>query len=792
MEEILTTNRRVYLTSYRSVYKTEGFFLQTRKILQSDAFLEKVSEAIFAAGIGRFTDRSVLCETVDKSYSLFFRFGGKEGTEKDDLLFYKFLSRDRSDRANDRQIVKYLTEKENFDFTVKEVSDEVGEEVFSKLYLLSGDDKSQFPRLTPYQKSILETEDKNVLVQGVAGSGKTNLCIEKIVYCACRGYRGRLLYTTFSRGLLVESMKKVNVVKDNIKRFIESYEKNEVVFLDQNHKKAVENRLGISLPFDKDEDVVDALKKIVLFLDKNVDFFLPEDLYAQKHGRIKIADERVFLTEYASSGRASGLFDKVRTVSSEIAYKEIFGMIYGKYEPTDPSDMLLKEEYCDLRKESFSRAECEAIYNIALDYGKFLTSKGYLDNNGLSRVLIDETTEPVYSIGVVDETQDFTQVTLYLLKKLCRKLFCVGDAQQMINPSYFSFAYLKRLLYGEVTGVAELKHNFRNAERIEKIVEKIGDLNVKRFGTHSFVLRGQSVGENGDASATYVCGDGFLDRLAEKRFDNLTIIVSSASKKEELRKKLKNVEILTVSEAKGLERNAVVLADVLSDSADKWKYLTAMVLNRKTADENSVFRYYYNLFYVGVTRAKRHLFVVEREQNPYFAELFKECFDQKSISDGIKRLSEIAGKTELDDDELLDRIRKFAELSQYENAYFTADRLSDDALRERERAKIFVHERFIKNGDYRGAGMEYWKRGYDDEAKEMFRLSGDEAVIPLIDACRHGGRNLDYQIVKFLPLVAENAIAREVIIETMKTDAQSIFDAQKEFKGAFKAQRSKK
>lgn len=37
-------------------------------------------------------------------------------------------------------------------------------------------------------------------------------------------------------------------------------------------------------------------------------------------------------------------------------------------------------------------------------------------------------------------------------------MFCVGDALQMINPSYFSFAYLKKLMYDEdLTSVAETK-----------------------------------------------------------------------------------------------------------------------------------------------------------------------------------------------------------------------------------------------------------------------------------------------------------------------------------------------
>lgn len=789
----LTTKREICLTSARSVYVTEGFVRQTKKLSSVDPFVEKIAEAIFVSMPEDYTERSVLVETEDKSFSLFFRYGGgRDQTDRLDLMFYKFLSREKSDRTNDRRITAFLEKNEIFSFTVREIGDEVDAREFSKLYRVGEDDKVRFPLLSAEQRAILEIEDKNVLVQGVAGSGKTNLCIEKIVYCAARGYRGRVLYTTYSRGLLVDTKTRVNVISSSVARFIDRYEKGEVLFLDDNHKRAIENRLGFTFAFEKEEYIVDALKKITAFLDKNVDYYLLEDLFFVKHGRKAIADEGTFLTDYLASGRASGSFDKIKNLSPEIVYKEIFGLIYGKYDPENPSDMMTREGYCESRKESFSKGECEAIYSIALDYGKYLVANDLYDNNSLSRALLIENDRPLYSVGVIDETQDFTQVNLFLLRKLCRKLFCVGDAQQMINPSYFSFAYLKRLLYGEITGVAELKHNYRNAKRIENVVEKIGELNVKRFGTHSFVLRGVSVEDGIDATTAYtLCGD-FADRLREKRFENLTVVVSSVKKKEALRKKLKNIEILTVSEAKGLERDAVVLIDVLSDSADKWQYLTNMTLNRKTADENSVFRYYHNLFYVGVTRARRNLYVVEKEPNTYFSDLFRECFAILEPDDAVKNLSDISGKTELDDDELTERIEKFCRFGQYENALFTADRLSDELLRQMERTKIVVHRDHVKNGDYRGAGMAYWREGYDDEAKEMFRLSGDEEVIPLVDACRNGGRNLDYQIVKFLPMVEGNPVAREMILETMKEDCRRIADGQKTVKSDLKSQRSKR
>lgn len=792
MNKIQVDLSKTYLSSRFCAYKTEAFIRQTRKASEIDRFVSHVFEGILAASLSLPADKAVMAETFDRSFTLFFTFiarpyGG-------DYVFYKFLSREKIERNNDRQLVNYLERNAQFSVTLREVDDTIPTGDFSKLYLLSGDDKVNFPLLNAEQRALVETEDKNVLAQGVAGSGKTNICIEKIVYSACRGYRGRILYTTFSRGLLIETKNRVSVIRENMDKFVRDYENGRVVFLDKNHKKAVENRLGILFAFDDDAYVIDVLKRVSVFLREQVDYFLIEDLYFARFPRGRVFTEKDFVREYrpAAASRLGGQFERLKNLSPEIVYKEVYGMIFGKYEPDESAEIVSKDDYILLRKDSFSRAECEAIHAVAVDYKKYLDKNGYLDNNLMSRRILSSDPLPAYSVGIADETQDFTQVNLCLLKKLCIKLFCVGDALQMINPSYFSFGYLKRLLYGEITGVTTLRHNYRNAEKIEKIVEKIGELNVGKFGVHNFVLKGRTVRSGIDASAVYVSGNDFPRLLGEKRFENLTVIVSTAERKEALRKTLGKTEILTVSEAKGLERSAVVLLDVLSDDADKWRALQSATLNRKTADENSVYRYYFNLFYVGVSRAKQYLLVSEREENDIFAPLFSECFERKNEKDAIAFLTEIAGKTELDDDELIDRIEKFIELGQYENAYFTSDRLGDDLLRNEERTKIYVAENFVSKGDFRGAGVEYWRRGLDDDAKKMFRVSGDEKVIPLIDACREGGKNLDYEIVKFFPIVQDNPVAVRIVIDTLKNDYQQLMGAQTHIKEALKAKRSKK
>ena len=770
--------QKIALSSTRRVYKTEGFIKPTRRIVAIDAFISRVAEAIFKADVF-LAEGCYTAQTEDGQYTLFLKSKGG------DIVFYKFLSAKPYEGGLDRRLRDFFTKGTSL--VLRDTDDGVNSEDLTRLYLVSGSDGMiNFPYLNETQRKIVETEDSNMLVQGIAGSGKTNVCVEKIVYCACRNYRGSVLYTTFSRGLLSETKNRVELFLRNVEDFISDYENGKVEFLDSDHKRAVENKLGISFPVDGDGEIISALKRVAAFLRDKVEYRLIEDIYSGYFTPRRVAGESVFTDEYlkGKNFRLSGAVERIKNIAPEIIYKEIYGMIFGRYEPDSPQDMMGREEYIDARRDSFTRRECEIIYSVALDYAEFLTRNGYTDNNLMSREILKRVNAPKYSVGIIDEVQDFTQVNLCLIKVLVRKMFCVGDALQMINPSYFNFGYLKRLMYGDITGVSELKHNYRSTRRIEKIAEKLGEMNIQRFGTHSFVLKGESVPSSLPSAAVFVRDKSFVYSLGEKRFENLTVVVATQSRKEKLKKVLGRTEILTVAEAKGLERDTIILADVLSDNADKWRYLHEASLNRKTADENSVFRYYFNLFYVGVSRARQYLFVAESDHPKFFDKLFDECFERRNKDSALSLLREIAGKVEIDDDEFTERIEKFCSLEQYENARATADRLSSDEMREKQLVYISVHERYIRYGKYRDAGVEYWRKGMDAEAREMFTRSGDEKLFPLMDACLKGGSALDPEIVRFYTLVGDNDLAKNLILDTLNNDC-------KEISTAFKAANAK-
>ncbi len=804
MEYKLSAKINVMVLSGESrIYKTERFIQSTARFKGVDLFVTKLAEGIILNRDKLLSGKSYRLESAGGLFTMFFVFGNalekRKDIQKKDVIFYKYIDNDAIKTRNDSGLLNYMKGKLQIDFTLTTVKIADSEDNFEKLYKLTEEDNFKFPLLNAEQQEIVELEDKNVVVQGVAGSGKTNICIAKIVHSATRGYKGRLLYTTYSRGLLVDTNEKVNAFIKSLDKFLEARKEGKVIYADGDKKRAVENKLGVYLTVDSEVEIADSVAKIAEFLKNKVDYKLIEDLYRDKFNEdVSIADENYFIRKYVNGIKNHQLamkLDRVKHLSYEVIYKEIYGLIFGRYDLSRRQEKMTLDEYKLERKDSFTVPECEIIYSLAEDYAKNKKQFKRIDNNDMSRALIDVSERaPIYSLAVIDEVQDMTEVNFSLMKVLARKMFCVGDALQMINPSYFSFAYLKRLLFEkDVVSVAELENNYRNSERIAELINKLGDINVLEFGTHSFVLKSSSVGSGVKTTSVYVKDKAFINAISEEKFDNFTFVVASQKKKEELRKLIKNQEILTVSEIKGLERETIVLYDVLSDNKEKWSALARTKVNRKKADENSVYRYYFNLFYVGVSRAKAHIYVVENSEIGAFKSFFEDNFDVMNAKRAIDALVGDVGRLDVDRDELLERIEQFIKLGQYDNARFNSGKLIDGDDKKDALERIEIHEEFISHGKYREAGIRYWEYGRTSDAKRMFELSGDKVLIDLIEACSDGDeQGLSADIIKYYPDVCNNEVARDMIISTVKRDLIQLKDAQKALNAKFKKAKEKK
>lgn len=800
----VNTNKQI-LSSETRIYKTESFFYQTKKIAKVDTFILNIAEGLLSVLddliLSYHGDENIngfQIDTFDKSFSFFIKLGFQlknANFDEKDIIFYKTTGKVDEIKNNDQRLISYLKTHRIFNVLVKPIFETIDESEFKKIYLVLDSEFVNIPMLNKQQQKFVEVENKNLLIQGVAGSGKTNVCLSKIIWTACKNYSGKILYTTFSRGLLIDTKNKIELFKNNIKAFIEDYKNNRLVFLDKNHKKAVENRLGLVLIVDTEVNIVKKLYQVVDFLENHIDYYLLEDIYKNVFDvECDLFEEKEFLNVFLtnmSNHQLKSRLEKIKNLSRQIIYKEIYGMIFG----CDSADMLSLEDYKKMRKNSFSNDECEVIYGIAKLFDEFQKTQKLIDNNVISRKLLKNTQKiKKYSVSIVDEVQDFTQINLKLLKEISIKMFCVGDALQMINPSYFTFSYLKNLMYNEdVTDVAELESNYRNNKKIVEILNNLNDINIKQFGTHNFVLTGKSVDENTLTNAIFISDKKFIESLKNQKFENFTILVSDFEQKKALRQIFKKQEILTISEIKGLERETVLLYNVLTSNNDKWKKLKELNINHKQADENSVFRFFFNLFYVGLSRAKHNLFVYEDENISIFDEFFKNNFEILSGEKANEIFANVIGKLEIDDDEIYDRIDEFIKLGQFDNARFYANKFESGLEMTKQLAKIDAFEKFVFKGKNKEAGIALWKAGLSNEAKEQFSISGDTKLIDFIDKLQgKDAENLDADIVRFFVDFDENDDAQQLILDVIRQDLEDIREKHRWTKNKLKEFKEKK
>ena len=344
-----------------------------------------------------------------------------------------------------------------------------------------------------------------------------------------------------------------------------------------------------------------------------------------------------------------------------------------------------------------------------------------------------------------------------------------------------------------MTEVKELKYNYRNSREIASVAHALSELNRSIFGSHGFILNAEAVSSEEGAFAVCFKTGSFVSLIQKEKTDNFTIVVATKEEKEKLRALLPGKEILTVSEIKGLERDTVVLYNVLSANKDRFARLARTEIDRKTADENSVYRYYFNLFYVGVSRARRHLFVAEDGEVALFGDFLKKNFTTLTAEEAAEKIKKTVGSTLVEQEEYARRADEFKKRGQYENAFQAAAALINDAEREKTIAEIEIWRDFISRGDYAGAGLAFWEKGYIPEAKDAFNVGGEKELSDLVSAMEEGegGEKLDYRILRFYDKLKDNRAARKVFDAVLKKDALYLKEAHESIGKALRAEKKK-
>jgi len=347
--------------------------------------------------------------------------------------------------------------------------------------------------------------------------------------------------------------------------------------------------------------------------------------------------------------------------------------IYNIYKNIDINNYAMsRDDYLNFSPESslygnkyiqdvYDQEQRNAIYDLFEEYEKWLKCNQCYDENDLAVKLlnkynpkfqINETKDkPEYPFEfiVIDEAQDLTQIQIYSLYHLVEdkaKIVFAGDEHQIINPTMFTIKDIYALFSSDSKRRLSLDrkyiiHNFRSQKNIVDLANHMSEIRRRHIAKSDDETEQniESVTDNGVKPFYLSYSDKNASEIIRslKQYPDTAIIVADENIKNELTTRYGKGQIFTVLDIKGLEFKYVLCYGLLGEYRQIWEE----ILNSGQAKNNSRYRYYFNIFYVAITRAKEYLCLIdpktlcldlENEIMPYVKTMEDFSFDSLCIS----------------------------------------------------------------------------------------------------------------------------------------------------------------
>ena len=466
------------------------------------------------------------------------------------------------------------------------------------------------------QNSIIRNEEALVLViQGVAGSGKTSIALHRIAFLL---YRFR--DTLSSDDILIISPNRV--FSDYIANVLPELGEEEVreIGMEDVADSLLEGQYKFQSFFEQTEALLsgkdDGLKERIVF-KSNPEFLRQLRRYAEHVEKSRFRDEDLWISRRLIPGflmvetfakhKRMNLTERIAQTTHEITRK--VALEYN-YELNPDEVRTLREAIRDRVRVETLRQSYQGFYDWIGRPELFSPAGGRLEYADVFPLIflkmrLEGLRSPYNRVRhlLIDEMQDYTPVQYAVIAQLfdCR-MTILGDAWQSVNPYSASTAELIREAFGRATCVA-LNKTFRSTAEIARFCQKISpnpDLEViERHGPEPRVLACAS------KPAQIKAILGLIEDFHASDHHSLGIICKTRRQARQMHRALarqvKNIHLLddhsgaftagiivmSAHLAKGLEFDRVIVPDV-----DQANYSTDM-------DRN--------LLYVACTRAMHRL-----------------------------------------------------------------------------------------------------------------------------------------------------------------------------------------
>lgn len=472
---------------------------------------------------------------------------------------------------------------------------------------------------------IRNVEDKNLIVQGIAGSGKTSVALHRIAFLLYKIknltsdkvliFAPNHIFSEYISNVLPElgeENTKETTFSDFLEAYIKEYKNIEsfTSFIERYYKK--EEPYTDLIKLKQSNEIIPVIEKYIQNYTKKARFtseIFNRELY------VPLEKLNYYLNERYSS---IPLLERIDEISLKIAeqefrnnkskarqirkwlrerlnisidMKEIYKNFFRSKEFIDIYGHELPESYINRLDEKDISYEDACLFV----YMKSLLM--FLGND----YLIEQT--------IVDEAQDYSILEYMLLKKILKrsKFTILGDINQTINP-YYEYKSLEELksVFTDSVNYIELNKTYRSSPEIIEHANKILGLNLV-----SAIRRNTSI------PVEFRYENNLKEQLTKdieilkKDNKSIAIITKTDTEATEIYKLLKkdmNELTLIANNSKAFSRELVVIPSYMAKGLE---YDATIVYTRKDNQFTHKERY---LYYVACTRSQHHLIIYNQKE----------------------------------------------------------------------------------------------------------------------------------------------------------------------------------
>ena len=459
---------------------------------------------------------------------------------------------------------------------------------------------------------IRNLDDNNLIVNGIAGSGKTTVALHRIAFLLYR------LKNINSNNILIFSPN--NIFTDYIEDVLPSLgEKN-------TKQTTFDDYLSYQLEeFNEIESYTDFISRYYKREEKDL------ELVRYKQSDTIINDLNKFLDDYISKAK----FEKsiTESIKNKVSVDELNNYLINRYDKfplfnrIDSISEKLSETFykgSHKKKDSFKKLLVKSsnfIKPISEIFTMFFSSNYSKINTNVilkkDKITYDDALIYSYIKGylegfpyenniyqvVIDEAQDYNYLQYIIISKIFKKadFTILGDLNQNINPyyKYNDLNKISKLLNGD-TKYIELNKTYRSSKEIVEYTNKILNLEhvsaIRKETSKPVIIRKE---------------DNLKDSLIQDLF-NLTneynkvaVITKDEKEADKIHKLIENeIEISLVElDTKKYNKNLIVIPAYLAKGLE---FDAVIVYNDR---ENTYHKNERNLLYVACTRAQHELYI---------------------------------------------------------------------------------------------------------------------------------------------------------------------------------------